>query len=151
NQTRSIEVHQDGLLLQGQYFSREGTLLSEVNEGFGFQTLFQDSGISHMVEYRRGHAEGLVKQFSNTGELKTVYRIKNGLKHGEEVEYYSQHEKGPQTQEHLPKLSIPWERNVITGIVKTWYDDGKLQSQKEYARNKKNGTAIAWYKDGGLM
>jgi antitoxin component YwqK of YwqJK toxin-antitoxin module len=151
NQKRWIEVYQEGLLLTGQYFSPEGAVLSEVNEGFGFQSIFHDSTLSHMVEYRRGQAEGLVKKFSPKGELKTAYRIKNALKQGEEVEYYSQQEKEAGTQEYLPKLSIPWENNIIHGIVKTWYSNGNLQSQREYARNKKNGASIGWYKDGSLM
>jgi antitoxin component YwqK of YwqJK toxin-antitoxin module len=151
NQNRWIEVYQEGLLLKGQYFSTDGSILSEVNEGFGFQSIFQDSNVSHMVEYRRGSAEGLVKKFSPNGELKTAYRIKNTLKQGEEMEYYSQREKEDGTQEFLPKLSIPWENNAINGIVKTWYPNGKLRSQKEYSRNKKNGSSLAWYKDGGLM
>ncbi len=150
-ENRWIEVYQEGLLLKGHYFSIDGSILSEVNEGFGFQSIFQDSTVSHMIEYRRGQAEGLVKKFSPKGELKTVYRIKNTLKQGEEVEYYSQQEKEDRTQEYLPKLSISWENNAINGIVKTWYPNGKLQSQREYARNKKNGSAIAWYKDGALM
>jgi antitoxin component YwqK of YwqJK toxin-antitoxin module len=151
NQPRWIEVYQAGLLLKGEYFGADGAQLSEVNEGFGFQVIFQDTLVSHMVEYRRGQAEGLIKKFSNTGELKTAYRVKHGLKHGEEVEYYSQHEKEEKTQEYLPKLSISWDNNIINGIVKTWYNNGSLQSQKEYARNKKNGSSIAWYRDGGLM
>jgi len=151
NQKRWSEIYQEGLLLSGRYYSVDGGILSEIDEGFGFQSICQNTSVSHMIEYRRGQPEGLVKKFSSNGELKTSYRVKNGLKQGEEIEYYSKKEKEEGTQEHLPKLSIPWEANVINGVVKTWYANGKLQSQREYARNKKNGSSIAWYKDSALM
>ena len=35
--------------------------------------------------------------------------------------------------------------------MKTWYDNGQLQSQREYCRNQKSGTALNWYRDGSLM
>jgi antitoxin component YwqK of YwqJK toxin-antitoxin module len=151
NQKQWNEEYQDGLLLSGEYFEKDGSILSEVNEGFGFRSVFNDSLLSHMVEIRRGQPEGLVKTFSPNGELKTSFRVKTGIKQGEEIEYYSSLEKEEDTQEYLPKLSIPWEGNIINGIVKTWYNNGKLESQKEYSRNKKNGSSVAWYKDGGLM
>ena len=39
----------------------------------------------------------------------------------------------------------------ISGIVKTWYNNGKLESQRELSRNKKNGSSLGWYRDGSLM
>ena len=151
NIKRWAEFYQEGLLLTGIYFSPEGSILSDINEGSGFQTIFRDTSISHKIEYRRGQPEGLIQIFSQNGELKTAYRVKNSLKQGEEIEYYSQKEKEEGVQGSLPKLSIPWDNQVINGIVKTWYSNGKLQSQKDYARNKKNGSSLAWYKDGALM
>jgi len=151
NKHRWSEIYQEGLLLQASYYSLEGALLSEVNEGFGFQTIFKDSLLSHKIEYRRGQPEGIVQKFSSNGELRNVYRVKHGLKQGEEIEYYSEKEKELTSEKYLPKLSISWEGNTINGIVKTWYSNGKLQSQRDYARNKKNGASLGWYKDGAVM
>lgn len=133
---RFRETYQDGLLIDGEYF-RDGILISEVKGGFGFQ-----AGPECLVEVRNGKFEGAVKFFYPNGDLKIVYHVKNGLKQGEEIEYYDG---------KAPKISIPWEGNLISGIVKTWYNDGKLQSQREMSRNKKMGSSLAWYRDGSLM
>ena len=36
-------------------------------------------------------------------------------------------------------------------MVKTWYEDGAVESQKEMSHNKKQGLSFAWYPDGSLM
>lgn len=146
------EEYQDGLLLDGRYSSKQGILICEVKSGFGYQAMFKDSSLERIIEYRRGQPEGTVKVYSPNGELKSLYHIKNGRKQGEEIEYYSSQERmDGEGKEPLPKLSLPWESDMISGNVKTWYNDGKLQSQREISRNKKNGASIAWYRDGSLM
>jgi antitoxin component YwqK of YwqJK toxin-antitoxin module len=40
---------------------------------------------------------------------------------------------------------------MIQGIVKTWYPNGKLESQREFNQNKKHGTSVAWYENGDVM
>ena len=146
------EEYQDGLLLDGWYQTKEGILVCEVKSGFGYQALFKDAHLERVVEYRRGKPEGVIKMFRPDGELKTQYQIRNGRKQGEEIEYFSSREQTEaKSTEPLPKISIPWDGDMISGIVKTWYNNGKLQSQREMARNKKSGTSIAWYRDGGLM
>lgn len=39
----------------------------------------------------------------------------------------------------------------MQGIIKTWYENGALESQKEICQNKKSGTCFAWYRSGSLM
>jgi antitoxin component YwqK of YwqJK toxin-antitoxin module len=140
-----VEHYQEGKLLEATYYSNKGDLLSQIQNGSGFQALFNEAVLEKMVEYRKGVPEGLVKELSPKGELKIAYRLKNGKKQGEEIHYYLEEEG------QIPKLSIPWEDNAISGIVKTWYNDGHLQSQREMARNQKNGSSVAWYRDGSLM
>jgi antitoxin component YwqK of YwqJK toxin-antitoxin module len=48
-------------------------------------------------------------------------------------------------------VSINWYQGKIQGLVKTYYPDGSIESQKEMANNKKNGLFSAWYRDGGVM
>jgi len=148
---RSIENYQVGLLLDGQYYLPDGTLASEVRSGSGYQAIFKGTSLERMVEHRRGKAEGLVKIYFPNGDLKTVYQIKNGKKNGEEIEYYSREERDDAGDHQLPKISIPWDRDMISGIVKTWYNNGKLQSQRELSRNKRAGASLGWYQDGSLM
>jgi antitoxin component YwqK of YwqJK toxin-antitoxin module len=146
------ENYQNGPLLEGQYFSAKGESVSQVNAGFGFQALFKNSYLEQLVECRRGYPEGIVRLYQPDGGLRSIYHIKNGQKQGEEIQYYSSHDKLDDTsKEPVAKLSIPWEADRISGIVKTWYNNGKLESQRELSRNKKNGSSLGWYRDGSLM
>lgn len=146
------EKYQNGPLLEGEYFSQQGETICRVDGGFGFQAIFKNGHLEQLLEYRRGQPEGIARFYLPTGELKSIYHIKNGRKQGEEVQYFSQHERDDtSTQEPIPKLSIPWDSDRISGIVKTWYNNGKLESQRELARNKKTGSALGWYRDGSLM
>ncbi len=142
------EEYKDDALQKGAYFTLEGKEISSVQNGHGFQTFFDDALAFQQVEIQKGKQEGLVKLFSPTQDLLLSYRLKNKKKHGEEITYYSVAESGkPET----PKISIQWNDDMIHGVVKTWYKNGSLESQKEWARNKKNGTSCSWYEDGSLM
>jgi len=70
--------------------------------------------------------------------------VKKDVKNGEEVIYY-------QTVANQPKLSVNWLDSNIHGLVKTWYENGMQESQREMTRNVKNGLLTGWYKDGNLM
>ena len=76
-----------------------------------------------------------------------VYHMENNLKNGEEYEYQIR----KNSREPKPKLLITWYKGKIQGYVKTWYDNGNIESQREMVNNKRNGLATAWYKDGSLM
>lgn len=146
------EEYTDNLILKGSYFNLKGELLSKVEDGSGFRALFEEDVLSHLVQIQQGYAEGGVKQFSRQGELMASYHIKNGKKSGEEISYFlsSEREDGGKTPP-LPKLSVPWVEGSVHGTVKTWYNHGQLQSQRDYCRNKKTGPSLAWYRDGSLM
>jgi antitoxin component YwqK of YwqJK toxin-antitoxin module len=36
-------------------------------------------------------------------------------------------------------------------MVTTWYENGKMESQREMSANAKKGMAFAWYEQGDLM
>ena len=137
------EKYDEGRLMEGRYLSRTDELVSEIQEGAGFQSLFEKTALREQIQYQKGKPEGVVKRFSPRGALVGTHVIHNGKKQGEEIQY------DPETL--LPKISIVWEEDAISGLVKTWYDNGALQSQREYSRNKKMGPSISWYRDGGLM
>lgn len=143
----SQEDYCKGKLANGQYYDQEGNLLSEVRDGSGFRVVFSKDSILEMQEYADGILEGEVKVFNRLGGLKRVYHVKNGIKHGEEVDYYERNFSiSPQA-----RLAFNWYEGKIQGMVRTWYPDGIMESQKEMSNNKKNGVLSAWYKDGNLM
>ncbi len=142
------EQYSEGLLLQGTYYSPEGEPLTQVEGGRGVQAHFEGDRLSWLIEIKQGAAEGVVKKFNAKEELQQVYSTKCARKHGEEMNYYPSEERGDELK---PKLSIQWETGAVHGIVKTWYRNGQLQSQREYSRNQKSGPSCAWYRNGSLM
>lgn len=77
-----------------------------------------------------------------------ISHIKNGFKNGEELEFFP---PNPFNNDLRPMLSITWRDGKIHGPVKTWYENGILESQREMANNVKTGLSTAWYRDGSLM
>ena len=147
------EEYRDNLILKGSYYNTKGELLSKVDEGSGFRALFDGDTLSYLIQIQQGFAEGGVKQFTNKGDLQAIYYIKNGKKYGTETIYYLPQERGDHSSKTAlqPKLSINWEDNCVHGSVKTWYNNGQLQSQRDFCRNKKMGPSLSWYRDGSLM
>lgn len=146
-----IEEYSEGLLLKGSYHNFSGELVCDVQDGRGRQATYMGDSIALLVEIRRGHPEGIVKKLTPRGELQGSYFIKNGKKQGEEIEYFLARECEEKSKEPKMKLSLQWDQDAIHGIVKTWYLNGRLQSQREYCHNKKQGSSLAWYKEGSIM
>ena len=148
-QLASQEDYHRGKLENGQYFDQQGNLIAEVKNGVGYRAIFGKENIQELQEFVDGSLEGEVKVFNQEGRLKRIYHVKNGIKHGEEVEYYDQFFASNAPLQ--PKLSFYWYEGKIQGMVKTWYPTGVLESQKEMANSAKNGVLTTWYRDGNLM
>lgn len=140
------ELYQKGLLSKGNYYDQNGFSLSEIREGKGKQTLFKDGLLFSTVEFQSGAPEGEVMIFNEDGCLASSYSMKNSMKNGDEWEYYPKRNGAPQ-----PKLCLHWRDDVIQGVVKTWYENGMLESQREMNGNKKHGLCFAWFREGDLM
>ena len=149
-QPAMIEDYTDGLLRKGAYYNPEGDQISDVDNGGGFQASFEGNALT-LMEFRMGKPNGWVKKYTPKGELHRSYLLKNGKKHGEEIEFYLSSDLDRPSDKPLPKLSLTWNENAIHGLVKTWYSNGVHQSEREYCRNQKQGPSLAWYRDGTLM
>jgi antitoxin component YwqK of YwqJK toxin-antitoxin module len=137
------ESYREDLLMQGTYFDREGKLLSSIDKGNGFQTVFKENHLFARLEYRDGLPCGKVEFFRSNGTLSKLYFVKEGKKEGEEWEYFP--------DGVTPKLLLSWRNDSIQGTCKTWYSTGQLESQREVHQNQKQGLSFAWYLDGQLM
>ncbi len=140
----SNEQFDQGRLRCGSYFDIDGTPITEVKDGFGKRVLFGKDTVAEIIEIKSGVPEGKVEKYSTSGDIYSIYYVKNGVKNGEEKIFY------PMQPLRL-KLSINWVQGKILGAVKTWYPNGQLESQKNYSDNMKNGIATAWYNDGSIM
>ncbi len=145
-----VEDYLDGRLREGSYYNPQGELVSKVENGGGFQALFENGAMT-LSEFKVGLPDGLVQKFTRSGEIHKSFFTKNGKKQGEEIEYFLSSELEHPSDKPLPKMSLHWNENTIHGCVKTWYPNGQLQSQREYSRNQRSGPSLAWYQDGSLM
>lgn len=141
----SEETFLRGRLITGCYYEPNGELTSEIRDGHGFKAVFGRNSIAELQEYAYGIMEGEVRVFGNNKQLVKVYHLKNGFKHGEEIDYFDH------PGAIHPKLLVTWHDAKIQGWVKTWYANGTMESQKEMTDNKKSGLSTAWYQDGNLM
>ncbi|MEG0287479.1 MAG: hypothetical protein RR599_02275 [Victivallaceae bacterium] len=138
------ENYIDDRLIHGSYFQQDGTLLSEIIEGNGTKINFGKTGVASEEEYRSGNQHGQVSIFDNSGcRITRMFRIENNLKTGEEVFYHSDSSQ--------PQLLITREHGIIQGPIKTWYENGNLESCRQMSCNKKNGLATVYYSNGQIM
>lgn len=144
----SNEIYKEGLLVTAQYFDTSGQMVAEVEEGEGYRAIFGKDFAAEIQEIHGGILEGEVRLFDKNGKLLRYYSIHNNLKHGEYVEYW---DKKTLSDKAVPKLAITYYEGKIQGHVRTWYDNGIQESQKEMSTNAKNGLSTAWYRDGSLM
>lgn len=141
---KSQEFYQEGILIHGIYHDKDGNIEGEIIDGRGIKADFTEDRLYCLTEYKNGVPDGQVQIFTPKGDIKTTYNVKDGKKTGEEWEYYPDGER-------KPKILIHWFEDQIQGIVKTWYPNGKLESQREMSHNKKQGLSFAYYQTGDLM
>jgi antitoxin component YwqK of YwqJK toxin-antitoxin module len=148
----SEEQYSKGLLQTARYYDLKNTLVSEINNGNGYKARFGKSALAELHEYHQGVPEGEVKIFDNRQILVKLYHVKNGCKQGEEIEYFEQPPFTTSENVKLkPKLTVNWYEGKIQGIMKSWYKNGQLESQREMSGNEKHGVLTAWYYDGSMM
>lgn len=142
----SEEYDQD-LLMEATYQDFSGKILATIENGKGKQALFQEGKLQSIQEYQKGIPQGEVQRFDARGRLHNLFHIKEGMKHGEEWVYYTAFDDlTPQ-----PKLYIQWSEDVAQGMMRTWYENGALESERELYDNQKHGVSSCWYRDGSLM
>jgi len=145
---RYDEFYEKDLLLTASYYDIQGNKVSEIKDGNGFQALFEKDRLLSLVEYQNGLPQGVVEIYDDKGRKTSLYHQIDGKKTGEEWAFYTD---GKNAKKPLPKLCVRWEEDLLQGEVKTWYDNGLLESQREFNQNKKHGVSLAWYKNGDVM
>jgi len=137
------ETYQKSLLIEGSYFSVEGGHISSIYGGKGYRAIFGKKELHELQQYENGIQEGCVKVYDEGKNLISLYSIKNGEKQGDEIDYF------PSSAQ--PKLLLTWHEGILQGPMKTWYENGLLESQREMCGNQKHGLLTAWYRNGALM
>jgi len=141
------ETYDSDLLQEASYYDPKGKIIACINGGKGSQALFKEEYLLSLIEYDHGMPEGLISTFKPNGTLHSTYMVHEGKKNGDEWEYYPSNEgEKPQA-----KLCVHWHDDKLQGIIKTWYPNGVMESQREVNGNKKQGLCFAWYKNADLM
>lgn len=141
------EEYQKGLLVRGKYWDMGHGLIGEIVNGSGIKPIFENGVKRIEQQYVSGVPEGKVTTYRENGSLESIYHISHSVKQGEEWCYY---EKRTENETLQPMLFINWKDDEITGLVRTWYPNGNLESEKEMSHNKKDGLLLAWYEDGSM-
>lgn len=145
----SIESYDQGYLDNGIYYTKSGKKVAEISNGEGIRAEFNQTQLVKLYDYKNGVPDGLVKCFDAMGRLISSYEIHDGVKSG--IEKIYEYKAKDKTETPLLKMSLEWKNDQLHGLVKTWYLNGKKQSQKEIYNNKKNGSFCCWYPDGKVM
>jgi antitoxin component YwqK of YwqJK toxin-antitoxin module len=141
------EKYQNGLLIEGLYFDFTKQIVSQIENGQGTKTVFQEGKLYEKQEYKNGVQDGMVRRFSRGGFLISTFTIQDGIKEGKEWIYYPP-SLGKESQ---PKLYLEWNRGMVHGICRSWYPNGVLESEREICENQRHGIASGWYADGSIM
>jgi len=137
------EWYEEDCLRTGKYYLPNGRMISQVQNGQGVRSLFEEEKLVSQHEVHEGKPEGKFSFFDSSGKLEKIYFMKEGKKEGPETWYY--------TDTGQKKREFSWVMNEIHGLVQTWYPNGKMESKKEMSHNQKQGVATCWYTDGHLM
>ena len=148
-QPRYFEKYSQDCLIQASYHDFSGKIIETIEDGIGRQPIYINGFLDSIRDYRNGIPEGKVQCFNPDGSLKSLFHLKNGMKHGEEWIYYMRTKEDEIEPE--PKLYIEWYEDTIHGMCRSWYRNGILESEREMINNRKQGVSSAWYKDGSFM
>ena len=144
------ELYSQGNLMNASYAYNKWNDIPELKNGEGYQLCFSDEGLHTIIEIHEGMPT-CIREFSKTGAIESLYHVKAGLKEGEEILYFPSKQEDYLSLPKQKKFSIYWHEDAIRGKVKSWYENGVLESEREINDNKPHGMAIAYYEDGSLM
>lgn len=136
------ENYKAGLLEEGRYYDQRGSLVCSVTNFQGWRASFGKENVQELHEVQGGIEEGVIKILDDSQHIIATYAIKDGEKEGQEIRYFP--------KSSSPRLLLSWHEGVLQGPIKTWYDNGIMESVKEMNNNKRNGAFTAWYKNGSL-
>jgi len=147
----AIENYTASKLENGIYYNLDGKVISEINDGNGTKFIPIGNKEYMLSKYVNKRQQGPVHICNSDGSLKGVFHTKNNKKHGREIAYFQDKTILKNNSGPVMKYCIDWVEDKIHGNIKTWYSNGVMESQKQFANNKKNGPSIYWYKDGSIM
>lgn len=142
---QATELYSKDSLLDGSYYDKEGKKVGQVKGGRGLRALFAEDKLEEFQTIENGQVQGWVGFYDEGGELWHEIHIKDGVKEGAETFFY--HQLGDKRR---PKITMQWSAGSLHGIVRTWFENGQLESERQIVQEKPHGPYVAYYPDGSL-
>ncbi len=99
-----------------------------------------DGRVMTEITYEDGRATGESKSYDPNGRVNRIASFKNGQRDGLMTEYYP----AP------PKRLVPYSKGLINGVVKEFYEGGKLKSETTYKNDVLHGVEKQYDESGKL-
>ncbi len=137
----SVEEYNGDLLVEGKYYSPEHELEAQVENGHGFRTKRDRSGLLISRDQIENGAMSGRTTYHPNGQVHTVSHYRDYMLHGEQTKY---------TVSGRPLMSLRWDHGVLDG-TKTVYRNGLKVAEIPYANGQKNGTELHYDDLGNLI
>lgn len=141
------EGKKDGLYLE---FDKSANIIKKIeykNDMMdGLNCVWYKGGrLSLKQEYKEGKLEGKSIICYDNGFIQEESEYKDGKRNGVTIWYsYADKMQGPKA------VMYTYKDGLFEGVQETYYEDGRLKSQKMFTNNIANGVAIEFYEDGSV-
>jgi antitoxin component YwqK of YwqJK toxin-antitoxin module len=137
----SVEEYNGDLLVDGKYFSSEHELEAQVQNGNGFRTKRDRSGLLISRDQIENGTMSARTTYHPNGQVHTVSHYHDYMLHGEQSKF---------TVSGRPLMSLHWDRGVLDGM-KTVYRNGLKVAEIPYVHGQKNGMETHYDDLGNLI
>lgn len=137
----------DGLYME---FDKQANIIKKIdykNDMIDGQSCvwYKGGRLSCKQEYKEGKQDGRSIICYDNGFLQEESDYKDGKRHGTTI-WYSYADK----MQGNKAVMYTYQNGLFEGLQETYYDDGKVKSQKMFSNNVANGAAIEFYEDGSI-
>ena len=111
----------------------------------GYYTWDKNGRVTSKQEYKEGQLDGKSVTYTDKGFIQEEAEYKAGKRHGVTTWYlYGEKTQGPKY------VMYTYQDGMFEGLQETYYEDGRVKTQKMFSNNVQNGTAVEFYEDGSI-
>lgn len=137
----------NGLYLE---FDKQGNIIKKIDYKNdlidGLNCVWNKGGrLSVKQEYKEGQLDGQSMIYYDNGFIQEESNYKEGKRHGMTFWYsYADKMQGPKA------VMYTYQNGLFEGVQETYYEDGRVMTQKMFSNNIANGPAVEYYEDGSI-
>ena len=137
----NVEEYNGNLLVDGKYYSPEHELEAQVENGNGFRTKRERSGLLISRDQMENGTMTSRTTYHPNGQVHTVSHYHDYMLHGDQSKY---------TASGRPLMNLRWDRGILDGI-KAIYRNGLKVAEIPYVHGQKNGVETHYDDLGNLI